>query len=69
VADLKKSLSWQDTKGGLAIIIAMDAFITYLFASIAIDTGSLITYFLTIVFLALTVGQIVKLFKKVGKRE
>lgn len=60
-----KAFAWQDTKPGLAIIIVLDAFTTFVFASIAIDTGSLIAYFLTLVFLALTIGQIVKLVKKV----
>ena len=63
-----KAFAWQDTKGGLAVIILFDAFITYMFAAIAIDTGRLLTYFLTLVFLALTIGQAVKLIKKVAHR-
>lgn len=49
-------------------MVLLDVLITYAFASLAIDTGSLLDYFITIVFLALTIGQTVKLYKKVVRR-
>lgn len=63
-----KLLAWQETRVGLVIIVLFDLLLTYMFASFAIDTGSLLDYFLAIVFLVLTVAQGVRLFKKVGGR-
>lgn len=64
-----KMFAWQETKGGLLFIILFNLFLVYIFASLAIDTGSLLQYFIAIVFLALAAGQAVKLIKKVTNRE
>jgi hypothetical protein len=63
-----KLFAWQDTKGGLVFIVLFNLLITYTFASLAIDTGSLLDYFITIAFLALTISQAVKLFRKLIRR-
>lgn len=68
-ASTPKMFAWQETKVGLVIIVLFDAFLTYIFALLALDTGSLLQYFIALVFLALTVGQLVKLVKKVLHRE
>lgn len=60
--------AWQDSKGGLIFIVLFNLLITYIFVSLAIDTGSLLNWFIAFLFLALTVGQGVKLAKKVAKR-
>lgn len=61
--------AWQETKMGLGVIAFLDFFLAYIFVSLAIDTGSLIQYFIALVFFALAVGHAVKLFKKVRKRD
>jgi hypothetical protein len=63
-----KLFGWQETKVGLVIIVLFDLFVTYMFALFAIDTGSLLDYFIAIVFLILAIVQAVKLFKKVLHR-
>jgi hypothetical protein len=68
MANQNKLLAWQDTKVGLVFIVLFDLLITYLFASFAIDTGSLLDYFIAIIFLVLAIVQAVKLFKKVTHR-
>ncbi|HSH18242.1 MAG TPA: hypothetical protein VK978_02570 [Candidatus Saccharimonadales bacterium] len=60
--------AWQETKTGLVIIILFDLFLTYVFVALAIDTGSLLQWFVALMFLALTIGQSVKLIKKVMSR-
>lgn len=63
-----KLLAWQETKTGLVLIVLFDLLFTYMFVSFAIDSGSLLDYFLAIVFLVLTIAQAAKLLKKVGRR-
>lgn len=60
--------AWQDTKSGLIVIVLFDLFVSYGFASLALDTGSLLQWFGALLFLALAVAQGVKLAKKVGRR-
>lgn len=60
--------AWQETKVGLVLIILFDLLVAYGFASLAIDTGSLLQYFIAIMFLILAIAQAVKLFKKVVRR-
>jgi hypothetical protein len=62
-------LAWQETKVGLVFIVLFDLFLTYIIASLAIDSGSLLQYFAALVFLALAIGQAVKLVKKVVRHE
>ncbi|MDB5181286.1 MAG: hypothetical protein JWP13_49 [Candidatus Saccharibacteria bacterium] len=64
-----KLFAWQETKPGLAIIAVLDLFIAYIFVSIAIDTGSLLDYFIVIVFLALGITAAVKLIRKLISHE
>lgn len=64
-----KMFAWQDSKAGLVIIVLFDLMLTYILVSLAIDTGSLLQWFSAIVFLALAIGQAVKLFKKVMHRQ
>lgn len=61
-------LAWQESRVGLVVIILLDLFLTYVFASLAIDTGSLLQYFIAFIFLGLTIGQSVKLVRKVAHR-
>lgn len=48
IQELKK---WHDTKRGLLVFGLVELLLAYLFASRAIDTGSLIEYFVTFVLL------------------
>jgi hypothetical protein len=57
--------AWQETKVGLVIIVLFDLLVTYGMASLAIDSGSLIEWFIALLFLALAIAQAGKLFKKV----
>lgn len=59
-----KLFAWQETKVGLVIIVLLDLIAAYGFASLAIDSGSLLQYFIAIVFLALAIAAAVKLAKK-----
>jgi hypothetical protein len=61
----KPVFAWQDTKGGLVFIVLFDLIGAYTFVSLAINSGSLLQYFVAIVFLVLAIGQFVKLIKKV----
>ena len=61
--------SWQETKVGLVIIVLFNLLVSYGFASLAIDTGSLLQWVVALLFFALAVAQGIKLAKKVGKRE
>lgn len=63
-----KLFAWQDTKVGLVFIILFDLFVAYGFGLLAIDSGSLLHYFITLLFLVLAIAQAVKLFKKVFRR-
>ena len=63
-----KLFAWQESKAGLVIIVLFNLLMVYIFASLAIDTGSLLDYFIAFLFLALAIGQGVKLIKKVAKR-
>jgi hypothetical protein len=60
--------AWQETKGGLVFIVLFDLAAAYTFASLAINSGSLLQYFGAIVFFVLAIGQLVKLIKKVTHR-
>ncbi|HEX8182995.1 MAG TPA: hypothetical protein VF575_05345 [Candidatus Saccharimonadales bacterium] len=60
-----KLFAWQETKIGLAVIVLFDAVITYVWVLLAIDTGSLLNYFLAFLFLLFGITAAVKLFKKV----
>jgi hypothetical protein len=60
-----KLFAWQETKAGLIFIILFDLLVAYGFASLAIDSGSLLQYFIAIIFLALAITAAVKFFKKV----
>lgn len=60
--------AWQETKVGLVVIILFDLLVTYGWAVSAIDSGSLLQWFITIIFLVFAVVQSVKLFKKVVHR-
>lgn len=68
MTERNKLFAWQETKVGLVIIVLFDLLVAYGFVSLAIDSGSLLHYFIAIVFLALAAGQAVKLFKKVLRR-
>lgn len=60
--------AWQESKPGLVIVAVLDYFIAYLFVSLAIATGSLLQWFIAIVFLVLAVVATVKFVKKAAKR-
>lgn len=63
-----KFFTWQESKPGLIFITVFDLLFAYIFVSFAIDTGSLVNYFLAAAFFALGVGHGVKLFKKVTRK-
>lgn len=63
-----KAFAWQESKVGLAVISVLDLFISYIFASLAVDTGSLLQYAIAVVFMALAVGHFVKLIRKIARR-
>lgn len=60
--------AWQETKIGLVFIVLFDLLVAYGFVSLAINSGSLLQYFIAIVFLALAIAQAVKLCKKAVHR-
>jgi hypothetical protein len=59
-----KFFAWQETKAGLIFITVFDLFFAYVFLSFAIDSGSLLDYFIAAVLFAIGVAQGVKLFRK-----
>ncbi len=69
MSNQNKLFAWQETKVGLAIIAVLDFFISYIFASLAIDTGSLVQWFIAIVFLALALTAAIKFFKRVAEHD
>lgn len=57
---LQKFEKWHQTKQGLIIFTGLEAGLAYLFASLAIDSGSLIEWVLAIVFAIGAVQNAVK---------
>jgi hypothetical protein len=55
---------WHQTKSGLLVFGIVELAIAYGFASLAIDSGSLWWYLLTLIFL---VGALQNIFKLIGK--
>jgi hypothetical protein len=61
---MKSLRKWHQTKPGLLIFGLIELAIAYGFASLAIDSGSLWWYLLTLVFF---VGALQNIFKLIGK--
>jgi len=61
---MKSLHKWHQTKLGLFVFCVIELAIAYGFASLAIDSGSLWWYLLTLIFL---VGALQNLFKLIGK--
>ena len=61
---LKQLKAWHDTKKGLMVFGVVELLIAYVFASLAINSGSLWQYFLTLV---LFIGGIQNFLKLVTK--
>lgn len=57
---------WHKTKTGLAVFGLLEAGLAYVFASWAIDSGSLIDWFLAIVLAVGTLQNLVKFILKVS---
>jgi hypothetical protein len=68
MAQHNKLFAWQETKTGLVLITLLDLFLAYVFVLLALDTGSLLQYFIALVFLVLGVTAAVKLVQKVVKK-
>lgn len=60
--------AWQESKAGLLVIGLLDLFIAYIFASLAIDRGSMLNYAIAAVFMALAVGHLIKFARKLSGR-
>ena len=60
----KKKPDFLHSREGYLIIAIAALVATYSIGSRAIDTGSLIQYFLTLLFLGIGINRIVKIFKK-----
>lgn len=61
---MKSLHKWHQTKRGLLVFGLVELAIAYGFASLAIDSGSLWWYLLTLIFF---VGVLQNLFKLIGK--
>jgi hypothetical protein len=61
---LRELKTWHETKTGLLVFGLAELLIAYIFASLAIDSGSLWFYLLTLIF---AVGAAQNLFKLVVK--
>jgi hypothetical protein len=61
---MSKLSKWHKTKLGLLVFGLVELGLTYGFASLAIDRGSLWYYLLTLIFL---VGTLQNIFKLIGK--
>lgn len=61
---MKSLHKWHQTKRGLLVFGLIELAIAYGFASLAIDSGSLWWYLLTLIFF---VGALQNLFKLIGK--
>lgn len=68
MAQQNKMFAWQESKGGLIFIVLFNLLIAFVFFSLASRTGSWIDWFIATVFLALAIGQGVRLYKKVVSR-
>ena len=58
------SENWWQSRQFYGIKIVLDLVIAYTFASLAVDTGSLLAYLFSGVFLGLAVNYALKLLKK-----
>jgi hypothetical protein len=67
VESVNRFLVWKQTRKGLLISGVMEAILFYVFASLAIDSGSLWHYALAIIFLVGAGISFVKAIKGHGK--
>jgi uncharacterized membrane protein YidH (DUF202 family) len=59
----QKFLAWQRTRQGLVVSLTFDVCLAYLFASWAIDSGSLFDYTITFLLAVLIVQDLIALFR------
>lgn len=69
MSNQNKLFAWQDSKGGLVFIVLFDLLMTYGFASLAINSGSLLQYVIALLFLVLAIAQAAKLFRKLVRHD
>lgn len=60
----KKKLSFWQRRRGFATQAVLTLVATYIVASLAIDSGSLIQYFVTFVLLGFAINRVVKIFRR-----
>jgi hypothetical protein len=65
---INRFLTWKQTRLGLVVSGVVEAALFYLFASLAIDSGSGWDYLLAIIFLLGTIVSFVKAIKGHGKQ-
>ena len=63
-----KLFAWQETKTGLAFIALFDFLVAYIFVSLALNSGSLLDYFIAFIFLVLGVVHAVKFVRKLSHK-
>lgn len=60
---LHKYAVWRRTRPGSIISVILALIVTYVFASFAIDSGSLLQYFIAIVFLVEAIISFINIFR------
>lgn len=65
---LQRIDQWRQTKTGLIVYLIVGGLLFLLFATLAIDTGSLLDYFIAILLLIFVVQDATALFKIYAKK-
>lgn len=65
---MNNMFAWQETKVGLAVIAVLNLFIAYVWASLAINSGSLLQWFIAMLFFVLAITHAVKFVRKLRRK-